>query len=404
MVSMPPYGDETLRLLRRLPASLASFDVSGFDEANLKTTLADIRLAQRSLDGAVLRLGARANMLAKSGNAAPAEETVRGAGAVSARQARREADRTSAAEAIPALTEAARTGNISGEHIDAIARHIAKLPKDQRSRLDETTLIKRAKDMPVETFDRLLRREIKKTTTNGRLADTTTKQAASELRHWFDQETGMGKIFATLDPELYEQITTAVDQKTASMATAVGESKTANLAARALGQLVTTTRNSRPQTPAITVHVDYKTFTTGPHANSMCQTEGGHDIAVESLHRICCDATIRRIVFDKHNVPLNVGRKIRTATDGQWAALKAIYTNCAWDGCLTPINWCQAHHIHEWEHNGPTNLNNLIPLCSQHHHRVHEGQWQLKLHTNRSLKLYRPDGQLHTTVPTPMRC
>lgn len=391
-------------LIRKLPAALTSYDVTGFCEADLKSALADIRLAQRSLDGAVLRLGARANVLARSGQAAPAEETVRGAGAISARQARREADRAKAAESMPTLTDAACAGEISGEHIDAMARHTAKLSDDQRSRLDHAALIERAKELPVESFDRLLRREIRRATTDGGLADTAAKQAASELRHWFDHEAGMGKIFATLDPELYERISSAIDRKTASMATVIGETKTGNLAARALGELVGSGGNGRPQTPAVNVHVDYETFTAGAHPDSLCQTEGGHDIAVESVRRMCCDATVRRVVFDERGVPLDVGRKIRTAGDGQWAALKAMYANCAWDGCIAPVGWCQAHHIHEWERGGATDLDNLIPLCSQHHHRVHEGQWEIKLLADRSLKIYRPDGRLHTTVPTPMRC
>ena len=188
------------------------------------------------------------------------------------------------------------------------------------------------------------------------------------------------------------------------MASAAGETKDGNLSARALAELVNAGQSERRQIPSVSVHVDYQTFTSGAHPNSMCQTEGGHDLSVESVRRMCCDATIRRVVFDERGVPLEVGRKVRTATDGQWAALKAIHSSCAWTGCEAPVGWCQAHHIHEWERGGVTDLDNLIPLCNQHHHRVHEGQWQVKLLADRSLQFFRPDGQLHTTVPTPMRC
>jgi hypothetical protein len=383
---------------------VASIDVSMLNADGLKHALAHVRRAQRSLDGAVLRLGAQANVLAGSGRSATAEETVRGAGMVSARQAKREAVRTEAAEAIPSLADAVSAGEISGEHIDVIARQTAKLSEEQRSRLDHDALVERAKDLPVETFESHLRRQIREVTADGGLADTVAKQAASDLRHWFDRETGMGKIFATLDPELYERITTAIDSKAASMASTAGETKDGNLSARALAELVSAGPSDRRQIPSVSVHVDYQTFTNGAHATSMCQTESGHDLSVESVRRMCCDATIRRVVFDERGVPLDVGRKVRTATDGQWAALKATYSSCAWEGCEAPIGWCQAHHIHEWEHGGATDLDNLIPLCSQHHHRVHEGRWQLKLLGDRSLKVFRPDGQLHATVPTPMRC
>ena len=40
---------------------------------------------------------------------------------------------------------------------------------------------------------------------------------------------------------------------------------------------------------------------------------------------------------------------------------------------------CNVHHIDYWENGGSTDLNNMIPLCSRHHHGAHEGGWKLKL-------------------------
>jgi hypothetical protein len=37
------------------------------------------------------------------------------------------------------------------------------------------------------------------------------------------------------------------------------------------------------------------------------------------------------------------------------------------------------HHIVYWENGGATDLNNMIPLCSRHHHAAHEGGWKLEL-------------------------
>ena len=35
---------------------------------------------------------------------------------------------------------------------------------------------------------------------------------------------------------------------------------------------------------------------------------------------------------------------------------------------------------------------NMLPLCSKHHHAVHEGGWHLKLRSDRTIRLLRPDG------------
>jgi predicted restriction endonuclease len=53
-----------------------------------------------------------------------------------------------------------------------------------------------------------------------------------------------------------------------------------------------------------------------------------------------------------------------------------------------------------WDaHRGATDLANLLPLCSRHHHLVHEGGWRLSLDHERTLTIIRPDGELHATVP-----
>jgi hypothetical protein len=45
-------------------------------------------------------------------------------------------------------------------------------------------------------------------------------------------------------------------------------------------------------------------------------------------------------------------------------------------------------------------MNNLIPLCTRHHHTAHEGGWQLTLHPKtRELTITYPDGSIQTTGP-----
>ncbi len=51
------------------------------------------------------------------------------------------------------------------------------------------------------------------------------------------------------------------------------------------------------------------------------------------------------------------------------------------------------HHVVPWEHGGPTDLDNLLPLCErEHHHLVHEGHWTLTLDHDRTVTIHRPDG------------
>ena len=56
--------------------------------------------------------------------------------------------------------------------------------------------------------------------------------------------------------------------------------------------------------------------------------------------------------------------------------------------------------MREWEHGGPTDLDNLLPLCNRHHqHFVHDKGWKLKLLPDRTVEITLPDGETMTTGP-----
>ena len=44
-----------------------------------------------------------------------------------------------------------------------------------------------------------------------------------------------------------------------------------------------------------------------------------------------------------------------------------------------------------------------MPLCSRHHHVVHEGGWTLKLALDRTLTITQPDGTIYAEVPLQIR-
>jgi hypothetical protein len=67
-----------------------------------------------------------------------------------------------------------------------------------------------------------------------------------------------------------------------------------------------------------------------------------------------------------------------------------MYRTCAAPECDVPFHRCEIHHIHWFEHGGPTDLSNLIPLCSRHHHLVHELGWHLHLAPDRTLTITAP--------------
>lgn len=101
---------------------------------------------------------------------------------------------------------------------------------------------------------------------------------------------------------------------------------------------------------------------------------------------------ITPIVVDQHGTPFDMGRQIRHANRAQRRALRAMYRCCAFAGCDVAFDRCEMHHIVPWELGGPTDLSNLVPICSRHHHVVHEGGWTLHLAPDRELTITQPDG------------
>jgi len=69
-----------------------------------------------------------------------------------------------------------------------------------------------------------------------------------------------------------------------------------------------------------------------------------------------------------------------------------MYRSCGFPGCQVLFGDCEIHHVIAWfRRRGPT-MENLLPLCNEHHHRVHERGWHLSLHPDRRITLHHPDG------------
>ncbi|WP_219419644.1 HNH endonuclease signature motif containing protein, partial [Pseudonocardia nigra] len=52
---------------------------------------------------------------------------------------------------------------------------------------------------------------------------------------------------------------------------------------------------------------------------------------------------------------------------------------CAHPGCDRTPSWCEIHHVLEWEHDGHTELNNLVMLRRMHHRLIHHSGWIVRI-------------------------
>ncbi len=99
----------------------------------------------------------------------------------------------------------------------------------------------------------------------------------------------------------------------------------------------------------------------------------------------------------------DLGRTSRLANRAQRRALRALYATCAIPGCSVDDDRCKLHHIIWWRNDGRTDLDNLLPVCSHHHGKIHNDGWIVELGPNRALTLRLPDGSIHNTGPPSIR-
>ncbi len=226
------------------------------------------------------------------------------------------------------------------------------------------------------------------------------------LRRWWDDD-GMRHWHLSIDPETAARIDGALDAHVEALFHRDRDDgdthRTSDqLACDALGDLVAGGHAAtRPGRAEISVIVDHDTLVNGLHDRSIHVDNNGQPITPDAIRRLACDADILPIVLSGGTVPLDMGRKVRTATHEQRLALAAIYPRCAISDCSVPFAHTQIHHTVEWDDNGYTDIELLVPICGPHHHLVHDDHWHMTLDPDRLLHLWRPDGTNDSTHPPP---
>jgi hypothetical protein len=114
----------------------------------------------------------------------------------------------------------------------------------------------------------------------------------------------------------------------------------------------------------------------------------GDRITAAQARRLACTAKILPAVLGGDSLPLDLGRTRRLFTPAQRKALLVRDRTCRAEGCDIPGTWCEAHHLHPWQHGGRTDLADGVLLCSHHHHRVHDPAYRADRLTNGDVRFH----------------
>ena len=295
---------------------------------------------------------------------------------------------------LPVLHDALASGQVAAGHVDAIARTAARLDAPVRAALvsQAESLVAVAATSTVDAFERHVADLARRLEGDG-LATAERLRAQRSLRRWTDRETGMCHTHLTLDPEADARVSASLDAAIAAERAKPDSGRSFDqLRADAFVTLVTS-RTAAGRRPAqVSVLIDHATLRRGLHERSVCETSDGQPLTPDAVRRLACDAELIPTVLDTTGAVLDQGRSRRVATVAQRHALRAMYRTCGHPDCTVRFADCEIHHVIEWIHqHGPTDLANLLPLCNEHHHLVHDAGWHLTLRPDRTITLHRPD-------------
>ena len=94
------------------------------------------------------------------------------------------------------------------------------------------------------------------------------------------------------------------------------------------------------------------------------------------IDRVLCESGLDVMITTDDGSPLWLGHTRRDASPEQWRALIERDEGCVI--CGTDPSRCEAHHLVWWRRGGRTDIDNLVLLCSTHHHDLHDRGLELR--------------------------
>jgi hypothetical protein len=369
--------------------------ISEMNIAELRAFMADIRVRQAKLDAQMLEANARMISLMHDPVTPtfviPERELV-AHGGLTSREAREVVSRGLVTEVAPEMGAVLAAGDTTAAHVDALGRGLKIAGAEREAFMAHLPeLVEASTTMTASEFSHLVTETAKSVVTDDGLStfERQKRETFFKMRHEAD---GCLSVSGKFDPISASILKSKIGRLVENMFHSGDKEVPVEVMpwiepndhrqAQALIALVNGTGESVADVPVraeIVVHVDLETLKSGLHAGGTCRTALGADLPVETVRRLACEAEILPVVLDGRSVPIDVGRSKRLATVHQRRALEAIHPTCAIPDCEVIFDHCNVHHIDYWENGGATDLNNMVPLCSRHHHAAHEGGWKLKL-------------------------
>ena len=339
----------------------------------------------------------KAQVLAEVGrrhSSTDAQRLVRNELQVSKREAKRDVESATRLAELPVTSEALASGEIPQGHARLIAR------ASSESTIDEALLVEAANSEPFDEFARTVKRHQQDLAVDDGQSLLDRQRNNRKARIFESSDSGMFVLTGEFDQITGARIATALTAKERKLwhredpkSRCTPQQRMADALAELICEPAGDGKSAGTDLLVIADFDVIKQQLDNP------RLADGSAIPVVELHRLALEANLLPSIFDTKTQDMWLGRKQRTASEAQRVALIARDQRCI--GCGANPLWCRAHHIIWWSKNGPTDVDNLVLVCDDCHHKIHDHDWQVYKHPETGKYKLKPPGTTGTTKHNP---
>jgi hypothetical protein len=136
------------------------------------------------------------------------------------------------------------------------------------------------------------------------------------------------------------------------------------------------------------------------HDEGNCSLTSGHVLHPEVARQLCCDARLQVVLHGEDGNAVGIGHASQIAP--MWLRRQVFHRDgyrCTFPGCEMK-RFLAPHHILHWSKEGPTDLDNLVTVCSNHHSLIHRCGWDVALEDGHAV-WFQPRGRRYEPGPAP---